>query len=198
MGASGWEYFVPYEADISSALQRLRQDLFARGDYASGDGLTHEERLATIERLRPELDPWMEKVKEAAAKLEEPFRTKYIETFSKVKSDLLNYSSTPPKPKPKPKTIEKLLEQQAESGTHSILDIVCISTEPQFGAIRPFPNSKLLEFFDSETPSHSEINEAYESGRLEDFLSERWQGIYIIAYLNGLPNEVFFAGHSGD
>jgi len=33
MNATRWNYFVPYEADISSALQHLREDVFARGDY---------------------------------------------------------------------------------------------------------------------------------------------------------------------
>jgi hypothetical protein len=79
MGASGWSYFVPYEADISVALQRLREDVFARGDYMYGDGVTEDERKAILEKVRPELDPWMQKVREEAAKLEEPFRTLYLE-----------------------------------------------------------------------------------------------------------------------
>jgi len=44
MGASGWSYFVPYEADISAALQRLRADVFARGDYA-----TAEDTIASMD-----------------------------------------------------------------------------------------------------------------------------------------------------
>jgi hypothetical protein len=33
MGASGWEYFVPYQQDINKALQELRQKAFDEGDY---------------------------------------------------------------------------------------------------------------------------------------------------------------------
>ena len=33
MGASGWRYYVPYEADFSAALARLRKQVFASGDY---------------------------------------------------------------------------------------------------------------------------------------------------------------------
>jgi hypothetical protein len=106
--------------------------------------------------------------------------------------------SAAPKPKRKPKTIEKLLESQAENGTHSILDIVSISSEPQFGAISPFPRRKLVEFFGSETPSHAEIEEAHDSGSLEEYVSQRWQGVYIIAYGDGSPSEIYFAGCSGD
>jgi hypothetical protein len=40
MGATGWSYFVPYEANIATALERLRQDGFTRGDYVFGVGLS--------------------------------------------------------------------------------------------------------------------------------------------------------------
>ena len=33
MGASGWKYFVPYQADIGKAFMELRDEVFARGDY---------------------------------------------------------------------------------------------------------------------------------------------------------------------
>src|SRR2546426_5226265 len=198
MGASGWSYFVPYDADISAALQRLREEVFARGDYMYGDGVTESERKVILGKARPELDPWMQKVREEAAKLEEPFRTLYLEGAERIKVEIMGGGSAPRKPKRKPKTIEKLLESQAESGTHSILDIVCISPEPKFGAISPFPPNKLVEFFGSETPSHADIEKAHDSGLLEEFVSERWQGIYIIAHRDGSPSEIFFAGCSGD
>ena len=34
MGASGWTYFTPYDPDPNAALQRLRQEVFATGQYA--------------------------------------------------------------------------------------------------------------------------------------------------------------------
>jgi hypothetical protein len=33
MGASGWEYVVPYKSDLGAALDALRQEVFASGDY---------------------------------------------------------------------------------------------------------------------------------------------------------------------
>jgi hypothetical protein len=33
MGASGWEYVVPYQNDLGAALDALRQQVFASGDY---------------------------------------------------------------------------------------------------------------------------------------------------------------------
>ena len=35
MGASGWEYVVPYEADLQAALDGLRRQIFAAGEYIS-------------------------------------------------------------------------------------------------------------------------------------------------------------------
>jgi hypothetical protein len=198
MGATGWRYFVPYEADVSAALQRLREDVFNRGDYICGDDITDDETEAVLEKVRPEVEPWVQKIREEAAKLQEPLRTLYLRAAENFKAEIMGGGSAPRKSKGKPKTIEEALEVQAESGTHSILDIAGISSEPAFGHIRPFPPEKLVEFFGSQTPSHAEIEEAHDLGSLEDLVSERWEGIFIIAYRDGLPSEIFFAGCSGD
>ncbi|GAA2139187.1 hypothetical protein GCM10009760_21130 [Kitasatospora kazusensis] len=33
MGASGWDYYVPYQEDLGAALSGLRRKVFAEGDY---------------------------------------------------------------------------------------------------------------------------------------------------------------------
>ena len=53
------------------------------------------------------------KVREEAAKLEEPFRTKYLEGGEKHKQQIMGGGSASPNPKPKPTTIEELLESRA-------------------------------------------------------------------------------------
>lgn len=47
MGASGWEYYVPYQEDLGAALDTLRRQVFDRQDYYwvpededEGDGAT--------------------------------------------------------------------------------------------------------------------------------------------------------------
>jgi len=47
MGASGWNYFVPYKPDINQALQELRQQVFESGDYF----LLGEDQPSTIDEL---------------------------------------------------------------------------------------------------------------------------------------------------
>lgn len=199
MGATGWNYFVPYETDISAALQRLREDIFARGNYVWGDGLTPKQHDSTVKRMRPHIEAWVSNLMKDAEnpKLSERERTIRRMGAEQIRKKWEIEEKSKPKVTKKPKTIEDLLNQQAENGTHSILDITCISPKPKFGAINPFPNSRLLEFFDSETPSRTNIEEVFESGSLERFIS-RWQGFYIIAYCNGRPSEIFFAGCSGD
>jgi hypothetical protein len=35
MGASGWRYVVPYQEDLAAALDALRRQVFADGDFVS-------------------------------------------------------------------------------------------------------------------------------------------------------------------
>ncbi|MFF8990379.1 hypothetical protein ACF09H_10620 [Streptomyces sp. NPDC014983] len=47
MGASGWEYYVPYQEDLDAALRELRERTFRVGDYfwaREGDGTPTEAR----------------------------------------------------------------------------------------------------------------------------------------------------------
>ena len=197
MGATGWSYFVPYEADVSAALWRLREDVFARGDYVYGDDITDEQVKAILEETRPEMEPWIQEVRRQAETLPEPMRTFYLQRAEQFKGKIMSGSVAPRRPKRRPKTIEQALDFQAESGTHSILDIVGISEVPKLRHIGPCPREKLVELFGSETPSRAEIEEAHSLGRLED-VAGKWQGVYVIAYRDGSPSEIFFTGHSGD
>lgn len=200
MGASGWEYFVPYEEDISAALQRLREDVFSRGDYLCGHGLAQKDFEVRLKRLLPAYESLM---KAALAEAEDTslpvdLRAAQQVVAEQMRKEIEKYRAGNPQAKQKPKTIDALLAQQAEHGTHSILDITCISQKPKSGAISPFPASKLSKFFGSDTPSRARVQRAYESGMLERFVSKRWQGVYVIAYRNSSPAKIFFAGCSGD
>jgi hypothetical protein len=200
MGATGWKYFVPYETDILAALQRLRDNVFTRDAYTFGHGLPKKDFDARLKRLLPAYEASM---KESLARAEdtslpENQRAAQRAVAEHMKREIAKFSGGASQTKQKPKTIDELLKQQAENGTHSILDTPTISTKPKFGAINPFPISKLSEYFGSETPSHAKIQQTFESGALEQFVSKKWQGIYIIAYRDGSPHEIFFAGCSGD
>ncbi|MFJ9055780.1 hypothetical protein [Streptomyces sp. NPDC102409] len=57
MGASEWDYYVPYQEDLDAALQQLRRRVFDAGDYfwVNGGGWRPEEgrepRPRTLEEL---------------------------------------------------------------------------------------------------------------------------------------------------
>jgi hypothetical protein len=151
--SSDWSYWVPYDPDVSAALQRLREEIFERGDYLMADSIVSVGSRLII---------------------------------------------PPSDSRPKPATIKELQERVGKSGTHSILDMTCISPTPKRKAISPLPESSLKEYFGSMTPAPSDVQEIYDFGSLEKFVTKRWRGIYIVAYFEGEPSDIFFAGCSGD
>jgi hypothetical protein len=93
-----------------------------------------------------------------------------------------------------PATIEEVLENMDEDGTGSILDITRIADEPDFCAVAPLPADELVRLFGTNQPTREMIE------RNLDFYEDidRGQGIYIIAYKDGKPSEIFFGGYSFD
>jgi hypothetical protein len=177
MGASGWNYFTPYRDDVGQALQELRERVFrekAYGDPALSDMPFPPAALAA---LPPEQRAAFEAMLAERNKLLEPLRALEAQ-------------------RPEPRTIEELLEQQAESGTHSILDITeGLSDGPDFGTAFPMPQDMLRELFGTLQPTHEQV-EAKAMERSEDL--DRWQCWYVVVYRDGAPSEMYFEGCSGD
>jgi hypothetical protein len=127
MGATGWNYFTPYQADIETALQKLRAEVFERGEYGQAGGMSPE----ALASLPPEVRKAFENLRELEAKrLGEPSE----------------YGS-----------IDELLEAAAEDGTHSILDIQSTGSDPDFGVARPAPSDVVRQLYGSEHPSRAQI-----------------------------------------
>jgi hypothetical protein len=103
---------------------------------------------------------------------------------------------TPASPAPGPRhdSIEEALEDAAEDGTRSILDLDHIADEPDFGAVAPLDDEQLLDYFGTTTPTRETVE------RNDDFFDdiERGQGVYVVLYKDGAPHELFFAGYSFD
>lgn len=98
---------------------------------------------------------------------------------------------------PAPRTIAQLQEQNAEEGTHSILDIELITEVPQFGAASPLTTEQLMQVFGTPHPSLEKIIEKAKAFELSHFRG-LGEGLYIIAYTKGTPTDIFFSGYSGD
>ena len=99
-----------------------------------------------------------------------------------------------PAPGAQHSSIEEALEDADADGTRSILDLDHISDAPGFCAVTPVGPDELQRLFGTEQPTHKMIEENQEF--FENI--ERGQGIYITAYRNGRPDEIFFAGYSFD
>ena len=93
-----------------------------------------------------------------------------------------------------PSTIEEAFANMGADGTGSILDITGVSELPDFSAVTPLPRETLEELFGTDKPTREMIQTNMDF--YEDI--ERGQGVYIIAYKDGRPSEIFFAGYSFD
>ena len=180
MGATTWNYFVRYEANTEAALQCLREKVFRDGEYESGRVTPDQVRAAYEQLIAQSSNP-------AVARQQ-------IEQVMEQLRPLM-----PPEP-PKAKTIEELLEQRAESGTHSILDIQRVSQEPDFAAVSPLPPEELVKLFGADKPTRKTVEDKLGDYDLVEhpMVSERWQGIYFVVYRDGKPDELYFMGTSGD
>src|ERR1043166_202063 len=157
MGATGWNYFAPYQADVEAALQKLRADVFERGEYGQTQGIPSEV-LAT---MPPE-------VREAMQKLRD------LET-QRLGGPSREFGS-----------IDELLEAAAEDGTNSILDIQHTSSSPDFGAAWPARADVVQRVFGSECPSRAQV-EVHAGKISEAQELERWQAVYVLVYDQGSP-----------
>ncbi|HET9144297.1 hypothetical protein [Actinophytocola sp.] len=97
MGASGWEYFVPYQADVGKAFAELQRQVLADGDYYQGEKY---DSLAELVAAKQQEEFWeegthsildMHRVNHAFAADE----TGQIRELSPVEVDALLGSETP-------------------------------------------------------------------------------------------------------
>lgn len=132
MGGTPWSYFVPFEASVDAALEKLRQRVFAAGEFQGS-----------------EMNP-----------------------------------ATPS---------DAFFNMGAE-GTASILDVMSVSDTPDMCTVCPLQPARLTALFGTTQPTREMIDANHDF--FEDI--ERGQGIYIVAYKDGKPDEYFFAGYSFD
>lgn len=176
MGASDWHYSVPYQEDIAQALEQLRADVYASGDYYKKEPdptlqLSEEEFAATLD-----LDNDPDGIQEFL-----------LGEWRKAKQ------------RPVPMDADTLIAAQPDSGTHSIID-VCqgLSETPQLFTASPLSVDQLLECFGTERPVTAQVMEwmsGYDIGRLRS----RWEAAYLVSYAaTGEPDRIHFRGYSGD
>jgi hypothetical protein len=99
-----------------------------------------------------------------------------------------------PAPGAKHEAIYEAIEDAAEDGTRSILDIETVSDWPDFNVASPFSESDLQRHFGTKQPTKEIVS------RKLDFLGaiKRGHCVYIIVFAAGEPSEIFFWGYSFD
>jgi hypothetical protein len=109
-------------------------------------------------------------------------------------ADLFPIGPDSPAPGAQHGSIGEAMEDAAEDGTRSILDLDHVSDAPDFCAVAPLGNAVLQKLYGTSQPTHAMVEENM------DFLEEveRGQGVYIVLYRDGEPHELFFAGYSFD
>jgi hypothetical protein len=93
-----------------------------------------------------------------------------------------------------PATPKEALTNMEADGTASILDIMSVSQSPDICSVCPLSPARLQALFGTTQPTHEMVES--NQGFYEDI--DRGQGIYIVVYKGGQPDEYFFAGYSFD
>lgn len=181
MGGSCWDYFTPFDSDVSKALRKLKeQDFKKNGKYYLV--CTKEEKLQFL-------------VKELLALEHTNPRTDIQESLFQEYLDHYRFLRSLPEPTTIKEGIRELLAVNRENGTHSILDIEGVSSEPGYGMAAPLTQIELTNLFGTIKPTREMIE------RQRDTLMnlrERMKATYIIVYENGEPELLYFAGCTGD
>lgn len=182
MGASTWNYFVPYDPDVRRALARLRESVFEKEQY--GDGLPTAD---SVRQMFYRMAPQMPDLEDARKRLSDS-----IAAIEDLRAQLPKW--------PKASSIEELLIQRGENGTHSILDIQGVAGSPEPGAISEMPAEEILRVFGTSRPTRAQVeSKLYDEDLLgHPLVADRWQGVFFKVFGDDESVEWFFIGTSGD
>jgi hypothetical protein len=72
-----------------------------------------------------------------------------------------------------------------------------VSAEPAAFTVSPLTDEQLFAFFGTRTPTPDQVAAWIKSFDLSS-IRERWQGIYVVGYVDGRPEQIHFTGFSGD
>ena len=206
MGATTWTCYTPYDPDPNAALERLRRETFAAGNYQkpradvrknldlllrhTPGARNNPQLLAQIELLKHVFDA-VESGSDASltpGEKRELNRLRALQAAGARLSMLRGIGRAP-------RSLDELLEEAGEDGTHSVLDIGRITKRRGYASAAPLPPRQLRAAFGSSTPTKAEL-QAGDWSFTEGI--ERWQAVFFVVYESGRPAEYCFVGCSGD
>lgn len=208
MGATSWRCFTPYCTDPEVALQSLRLEVFAQGEYTNLNVSLEQHMRRTALRFGEDPDsPEVRRQIEDGLSLQRAIETgetrglppaeravarrvlgamRALEQFGVV-------PSTPPAGRPR--SISELLELMGECGTHTVLDIERVGARPGFAVAAPMTSNMVRRVFGTDQPTHTQVEDNWAD--VAEKLG-RWQARYLAVYLDGEPHEYCFIGCTGD
>jgi hypothetical protein len=202
MGATNWEIYVPYQKDITQALDVARQTIFALGYYQKpyadtsllNEEYTHVPSQGNFFTTNDEGREILIKDYGLDA-LRAPLARMGVEAFEQWIHHLDRAI--------KLETMEELmcLSALSSDGTSSILDIDKISDTPMLCCACPVASEDILRWFKTSTPTHDQVERCLNSyDDYEDIYEEidRGEARYLVVYEAEIPSEIFFFGYSVD
>ncbi len=182
MGASGWIYFTPYQADSEKALADLRQHVYDSGDF-------YNYLARTKEYLEAVLKPESEARKEwdSMWSLSHRIPQDPAERLQVVIRQL------------EKQTLDTIHLHDEGSGTQGILDIRFITQgyDDIFGA-RKLHMKEIQSIFGTSQPTHEQVEAAFNRPPGAFGINKKWTASYFVVYRDNQPSEYCFSGVSGD
>jgi hypothetical protein len=173
VGADFYGYYVPYEADIEGALQKLRRREFAAGRY-----------YGAYARERIESNDYDDSC--------------FWPPDCIIEDSNINqlFISTPAHD-----SIEEAIEDLAEESTKSALDLSRVSHDEHFGVAYMLKPEELIEYMGTDKPDRKQFEDGF--FRYAEYMADyvtgiRYTGYCVVIYKDDQPIELFFGGWSAD
>jgi len=184
MGAEPWSYFIPYQPNIQAAMESLQEQEFAAGRYHSKrDYQRNLPAPTSIDDLRANYltEEGSRSILDMLQVVDDP---QNLPTWGPISSDASGLSAED----------RELLGLAEDEDIPDELREFMGSESMSFCTAVKLPAADLLRLYGTAQPSRQQIES--NSDYFENI--GRGCGIYIIAYRDGKPDEIHFAGYSFD
>jgi hypothetical protein len=179
MGGEPWMYFVPYERNVQSALEKLKEREFRAGRY-----------YPVLTEIPFPVDPDGPAPGAAHASIADA-RDAADATGTRSILDMNRVSATPPRGP----NLHEQIERAVRQSRGGVVDLgFMVGGDFGHGVVTPVPSETLEELYGTEKPTREAVE------RAPEFLEEvdRGTGVYVILYVGDFPREICFAGYSYD
>ena len=173
MGTTSWRYYTAYHPDLETAFQRLRDEVFARGEYVDLTGSMEDALRNTMKRFgrdpedaeaQRDIGQYLQMQRHIESGNKEDLRgaPRGDQLFARRARQAMTFArllgaAAPVRRAGRPQSIDQLLEQAAECGTHSILDITEVAARRTTGAAAPLPARTIQRVFGNPQPTHDQV-----------------------------------------